>query len=394
LHPDPQGVLTGAHYLDGDQASAEGALAAGCRFFAGYPITPSTEIAEHIAERFPTVGGMFIQMEDELASMAAVLGASWGGKKSMTVTSGPGFSLMMENIGLGAMLETPCVVVNVQRGGPSTGLPTLPGQADMMQARWGSHGDYEIIALSPNSPQECFDLTIEAFNLSERYRVPVMLMMDECVGHMTEKVVIPPPEDIDLAPRRLYQGPKEEYRPYAPDEDLVPPMVKAGDGYKFHITGLTHDERGYPDMSWEVQEKCVRRLVDKIRKNRDQIAKVEAEALDGAEVVIVFYGITSRVAVPAIDKAREFGIRVGQVRLITAWPFPEEMIRELAGKVKAFVVPEINYGQIVLEVERCAAGRAAAVPVPHGGGWVHDPETIFRAIAKGAGLQTIAEAAK
>ncbi len=222
MKADPAGVLTGVHYLDGDKACAEGALAAGCRFFAGYPITPSTEVAERIAERFPMVGGIFIQMEDELASMAAVLGAAWSGKKAMTVTSGPGFSLMMETIGLGAMLETPCVVANVQRGGPSTGLPTLPGQADLMQARWGSHGDYEIIALSPNSPQECFDLTITAFNLSEQYRVPVMFMMDECVGHMTEKVIIPKPEEIEIYPRRFTKKKKTEYLPYAYGEDLVP----------------------------------------------------------------------------------------------------------------------------------------------------------------------------
>ena len=377
---DPKGVLTGTHYLDGDQACAEGAVAAGCRFFAGYPITPSTEVAECIAERFPRIGGMFIQMEDELGSIAAVLGGSWGGKKSMTVTSGPGFSLMMENIGLGAMTETPCVIANVQRAGPSTGLPTLPGQGDMIQARWGSHGDYEIIALSPNSPQECFELTIESFNLSEQYRVPVLLMMDECVGHMTEKVVIPSAEEIDLVPRRFYDGPKADYLPYLPDCDLVPPMAKAGDGYRFHITGLTHDERGYPDMTWQAQETNVRRLVDKIRKNADQLVRVETEALDGAEVVVVSYGITSRVAVPAIQKARDLGLRVGHLRLIIAWPFPEKLIRELAEKVNAFVVPEINYGQMVLEVERCAAGQAKTLLVPHGGGWVHDPEDIYQAI--------------
>jgi len=214
MKADPAGVLTGAHYLDGDKACAEGALAAGCRFLAGYPITPSTEVAERVSERIPFVGGFFIQMEDEIASMAAVLGAAWSGVKSMTVTSGPGFSLMMENIGLGAMLETPCVIVNVQRGGPSTGLPTLPGQADLMQARWGSHGDYEIIAVCPNSPQECFDLTITAFNLAEQYRVPVFVMMDECVGHMTEKVVIPDPDQIDVIPRKFTKKKPGEYLPF------------------------------------------------------------------------------------------------------------------------------------------------------------------------------------
>src|SRR5512137_22541 len=255
---DPKGVLTGAIFLDGDHACAEGAIAAGCRFVAGYPITPSTEVVERIAVRFPRVGdGVFIQMEDEIASSIAIQGAMWAGKKSMTVTSGPGFSLMMEHIGLAAMAEVPCVFVDVQRGGPSTGLPTLPGQADMMQARWGSHGDYEIIALCPNSPQEAFDLTIKAFNLSEQYRVPVMVMLDECVGHMMERVVIPPPDQIDIYPRRYTTAAIGEYQPYAPDEDLVPAMAKAGAGYRFHVTGLTHDERGYPDMSPPAQARLI-----------------------------------------------------------------------------------------------------------------------------------------
>jgi len=381
MKADPDGVLTGEHYLDGDKACAEGGLAAGCRFFAGYPITPSTEVAERVSERFPMVGGIFIQMEDELASMAAILGASWAGVKSMTVTSGPGFSLMMENIGLGAMLETPCVVVNVQRGGPSTGLPTLPGQADMMQARWGSHGDYEIIALSPNSPQECFDLTITAFNLSEKYRVPVMFMMDECVGHMTEKVVIPESDKIDIFPRRLTKKKPKEYLPYAYGKDLIPEMVKAGDGYYFHVTGLTHDERGYPDMSWETQEKCVRRLLEKINKHADDIYIVEEENIENAEIIVLSYGITSRVALRGIQLAQEDGIKnIGRIRLITVWPFPEKRIHYLASKVKAFVVPEMNYGQMVFEVERCAAGQCKTILVPHGGGTVHKPESIYKAI--------------
>jgi 2-oxoglutarate ferredoxin oxidoreductase subunit alpha len=380
LKADPAGVLVGAHYLDGDFACGEGAMAAGCRFVAGYPITPSTEVVERIARRFPTMGGTFIQMEDELASMAAVAGASWTGTKSMTVTSGPGFSLMMENIGLAAMMEVPCVVVNVQRGGPSTGLPTMVGQADMMQARWGSHGDYELIALSPQSPQEAFDLVIDAFNLSEVYRVPVMFMMDECVGHMTEKVVIPRAEEIEIVPRTLTSRKPGEFQPYAVDGELVPQFARAGDGYRFHTTGLTHDERGYPVMSADCQEKCVRRLVDKIRRPADRIVRFEEEGTEGADVVVVTYGITARVARMGIDLARKMGIGVGVIRLIVVWPFPEKRIRELAQKIKAFVVPEINYGQMVLEVERCAAGRAATVSVPHGGGGVHDPNTICEAI--------------
>ncbi len=376
----PAGVLTGTHYLDGDYACGEGAMAAGCRFVAGYPITPSTEVVERVSRRFPLMGGTFIQMEDELASMAAVVGASWTGTKSMTVTSGPGFSLMMENIGLAAMMETPCVVVNVQRGGPSTGLPTMVGQADMMQARWGSHGDYELIAFCPQSPQEAFDLTIDAFNSSELYRVPVLLMMDECVGHMTEKVVIPKAEEINVVPRRLSSEPPEEYLPYRVNGRDIPEFVRAGDGYRFHTTGLTHDERGYPVMSVECQETCVRRLVDKIRRNADAIVRFEEDGTEGADIVLVTYGITARVAQMAMEMARSQGAKVGMLRLIVAWPFPERRIHELAGKIKAFVVPEINYGQMVLEVQRCAEGQAPAILVPHGGGGVHDPERIVEAI--------------
>jgi 2-oxoglutarate ferredoxin oxidoreductase subunit alpha len=385
MKADPKGVLTGFHYLDGDHACCEGALAAGCRFAAGYPITPSSETVERFSARIPRVGGIFIQMEDELSSSIAILGASWAGVKSMTVTSGPGFSLMMEHIGLAAMLETPCVYVNVQRGGPSTGLPTLPGQADMMQVRWGSHGDYEIIALSPSSPQECFDMTIDAFNLSEQYRVPVFLMMDECVGHMTEKVVIPPADKIEITPRRYTKVSPGKYLPYKAGKDLVPPMVKAGEGYRFHVTGLTHDERGYPVMSAECQEVLVRRLVEKIRLNAHKIIRYEEENIVGAEVIVISYGITARVAQQAIELARKDGVKVGSLRLIVVWPFPEKRIRELTQKAKAFVVPEMNYGQIVFEVERCAAGRAATLLVPHGGGTTHRPEDIYKKIMEAAG---------
>jgi 2-oxoglutarate ferredoxin oxidoreductase subunit alpha len=381
---DPKGVLSGAHYLDGDYAIAEGALAAGCRFFAGYPITPSTETAERFAERIPEVGGVFIQMEDEIASITALIGASWGGQKAMTVTSGPGFSLMMENIGLAAMMETPLVIANVQRGGPSTGLPTLTGQGDMMQVRWGSHGDYKIIALSPDSPQECFDLTVQAFNLSETYRVPVFIMTDECVGHMHEKVVIPPADRIEVVERKFYDGPKDKYLPYKPDKDFVPFMVKAGEGYRFHTTGLTHDERGYPIINAECQDWNVRHINDKITKNAAKMVRVQEDRTQDAEIVIISYGITSRVATRAVRLARNEGLKVGVLRLVTVWPFPEKRVAELAKTVKAFVVPEINLGQIVLEVERVAAGRAPAIPVSHAGGWVHDPEYILKAIKEAA----------
>lgn len=380
MKTDPKGVLTGEHYLDGDHACTEGALAAGCRFFAGYPITPSTEVAERFVARIPMVGGIFIQMEDELGSMAAIVGASWGGKKSMTVTSGPGFSLMMENIGLAAMMETPCVIVNVQRGGPSTGLPTMVGQQDMMQARWGSHGDYQIIALSPASPQEAFDYTIKCFNLAEKYRVPVLFMMDECVGHMTEKVVIPKPDDIEVYPRRLTKLPPKKYLPYKTNGDLVPDMIVAGTGYKIHSTGLTHDERGYPVMSPVTQNQLVKRLCDKIKLNAENIIEIEEDQTEDAEVIVMAYGITSRVTLPAVFKARKKGIKVGYIKMITVWPFPEKRVRELAKKVKAFVMPEINLGQMVLEVERCAAGQAKTYHVSHAGGWVHDPEDIYKVI--------------
>ncbi len=367
-------------FINGDVACAEGAISAGCRFFAGYPITPATEIAERMSLRLPQLDGVYIQMEDEIASMNAVLGASWAGIKAMTATSGPGFSLMMENLGLGAMLETPCVLVNIQRAGPSTGLPTLVAQQDMMQARWGSHGEYEIIALSPSSPQEIFDLTIRAFNLSEQFRVPVLIMADEVVGHMSEKVVIPHIAPESLYQRRLPVVSPEEYKPYQPDADLVPPMAIAGQGYRFHTTGLTHDEMGYPETSAETQDKLVRRLVDKIRLNRKDIIEYRETQIEDADVVVCAYGITTRIARFAVNMAREEGIRAGLLQLITVWPFAEDRIRELSSQVKAFVVPEINYGQIVLEVERCAAGRAGVKLVPHMGGGVHSPETILQAI--------------
>jgi len=384
MYADPKGVLTGVHFLDGDHACCEGTLAAGARFAAGYPITPSTEVVERFAWRIPTVGGLFIQMEDELAASIAIQGAVWGGAKAFTVTSGPGFSLMMEHIGYAAMTETPCVFVNVQRGGPSTGLPTLPAQADMMQARWGSHGDYGIVALCPNSPQECFDLTVTAFNLAEEFRVPVMMMLDECVGHMTEKVVIPEADQIAVTPRRYTSKPPAEFRAFEPQSDLVPDMVRAGEGYRFHVTGLTHDERGYPSMNLETQDRMVRPLQDKLKPLANERAICDTAHLDDAEVVVVSYGITSRVAQRAMQMARDRGMRAGKFRIISAWPFPEQRIADLAGRVKAFVVPELNLGQMVHEVARAAAGKAAVIPVSHAGGSVHDPNVILNAIVEAA----------
>jgi 2-oxoglutarate ferredoxin oxidoreductase subunit alpha len=287
---------------------------------------------------------------------------------------------MMEHIGYAAMTETPCVFVDVQRGGPSTGLPTLPAQADMMQARWGSHGDYDIIALCPNSPQECFDLSIRAFNFAEEFRVPVMFMMDEVVGHMTEKVIIPAADHIEVTPRRHTRSLAGAYLPYATNGDLVPDMAHAGEGYRFHVTGLTHDERGYPNMTPQVQAQLINRLHNKIARAADRIALFEEEQTDNADVIVISYGITSRVAQRAIELARARGIKTGKFRLITAWPFPETQVRDLASRTKALVVPELNLGQMVREVERAAAGKCRVVSVPHPGGGVHRPDDILSAI--------------
>lgn len=369
-------VLTGKHFITGDVACAEGALAAGCRFFGGYPITPATEIAEHMAARLVEVGGTFIQMEDEIAAIASVLGASWAGVKSMTATSGPGFSLMMENIGLGLITETPCVLVNVQRTGPSTGLPTQGAQGDMMQARWGSHGDYEIIVLAPSSPQEIFYQTITAFNLSETYRLPVIIMTDEMVGHMSEKVVIPDSEHIEIVSRIVPKGRKDNFKPFEPGLNGVPPMPAAGDGYNVHITGLTHDEKGYPVMDVDTQASMMKRLTGKIRNNLEDIVQTEGYMLDDADIVLISYGVSSRTCLSAVDMARKLGIKAGLLRLITVWPFPESYIKELSDRVKGFVTVEINMGQIHREVERCIGGKNATYLVGHPGGTIIPPERV------------------
>ena len=373
-------VLTGTHYMTGDEACAEGALAAGCRFFGGYPITPATEVAEHMSERLPEVGGVFIQMEDEIAAIGSVLGASWGGVKSMTATSGPGFSLMMENLGLGVVTETPCVIVNVQRGGPSTGLPTQGAQGDMMQARWGSHGDYEIIALAPSSPQEIFYLTITAFNLSETFRLPVLIMTDEIVGHMSEKVTIPDEKDIVRLSRVAPKGRKDRFKPYQPAENGVAPMPAAGDGYNVHVTGLTHDERGYPVMTVDAQREMMNRITGKILNNLDEIRMSERFLLDDADYVIVSYGVSARTSTAAVEELRAMGIKAGLFRLITVWPFPGDDIRALAKKAKGFVTVEINLGQIHREVERHVAGQAPCLLAGHTGGTIIPPEDVIEKI--------------
>ena len=373
-------VLTGEHYMTGDEACAEGALAAGCLFFAGYPITPATEIAEHMAIRLPEVGGTYIQMEDEIAAMAAIVGGSCAGVKSMTATSGPGFSLMMENIGLAVCTETPCVVVNVQRAGPSTGLPTMGAQGDMMQARWGSHGHYNIIALSPSSAQELFHQTILAFNLSETYRTPVLIMADEVVGHMSERVMIPDAADIRLMSRPKPKGRKDRFKPFSPGENGVAPMADAGEGYHVHVTGLTHDEKGYPMMTVEAQASLMERIMNKFSQNLNAILRTESVWMDDAEIVVVSYGVSARTAYAAVEEARGHGIKAGLLKLVTVWPFPETLIRNLAGHVKGFVTVELNLGQIHLEVQRAAGSKAPAYLVGHAGGSLISPESVLDVI--------------
>ena len=373
-------VNTGEYFITGDVACAEGALAAGCRFFGGYPITPATEIAEHLSARLPGLGGTFIQMEDEIAALASVLGASWAGVKSMTATSGPGFSLMMENIGLGICTETPCVVVNVQRVGPSTGLPTQGAQGDMMQARWGSHGNYEIIVLSPSSPQEIFYQTITAFNMSETYRLPVLILTDEIVGHMSEKVIIPDAKHIKTVSRPRPKGRKDRFKLYEPGPNGVAPMPAAGEGYNIHVTGLTHDTKGYPVMTVDTQKEMMARLTGKIQNNLKDIIKTEAYRLDDAEIAIISYGISARTSLSAVEEARRQGIKAGLLRLITIWPFPEDQIRKLAERVKGFVTVEMNLGQMHLEVKRCAEGRVPAFLVGHPGGTIISPDTVVKVL--------------
>ncbi len=374
-------MKAGTHFLDGNTASAEGAIAAGCTFFAGYPITPASEILERIANRFPELHGSYLQMEDELASITAILGASWAGRKAMTATSGPGFSLMMESYGLGLMTETPCVIVNVMRGGPSTGLPTKVAQGDVNQTRWGTHGDVGVVVYVPSSPQEMFDMTIQAFNTAEKYRLPVVVLSDEMVAHMTEKVEIPEKDEIEIVDRKKPRDPPEEFLPFCPDEDLVPPMANAGEGYSVHVTGLTHDEEGHPSVDEETQNMLVTRLIDKIRKNADDILEYDEYKTEDAKKVIVAYGSVYRAAIEAVDMAREKGYKVGLLRPKTIWPFPEERIYDLAREgVDSFLVAEINFGQIVFEVERCTAGAAQTYLAPKMGGSIHTPEDILERI--------------
>ncbi|MBN2804822.1 MAG: 2-oxoacid:acceptor oxidoreductase subunit alpha [Deltaproteobacteria bacterium] len=369
-------VKTGVHFIDGNEACAEGAIAAGCRFVSGYPISPSTEVVEHLSRRFPEVGGMFIQMEDELSASICFQGAVWAGEKGMTVTSGPGFSLMMEHVGFAAMTETPSVFVNVQRAGPSTGFPTSPAQQDMMQARWGSHGDYEVIAIAPDSPQECFNLIITCFNLAEKYRCPVFFMMDESVGHMHGKVYIPDAKDIEVVDRKNTDRKPGEYLPYKIYGGDVPEMAKVGTGHKLHITGLTHNEKGYPEMTPQVQTSLVTRLKSKILDHAEEISMIEEKFMEDADVAVISYGISARVALNAVEKARAKGVKAGLVRLITIWPFNDKAIEDVAKRVNSIIVTEMNLGQIVHEVERVAAKSVPVYFEGNAGSVTIDPDYL------------------
>jgi 2-oxoglutarate/2-oxoacid ferredoxin oxidoreductase subunit alpha len=343
--------------LQGNEACAVGALAAGVRFFGGYPITPSSEIAEVMAQCLPLMGGRFIQMEDEIASIAAIVGASLAGAKAMTATSGPGFSLMQENIGFAAMAEIPCVIVNVQRAGPSTGLPTQPAQADVQQTRWGTHGDHSIIALAPSSVLECFTMTIECVNLSERYRTPAVLLSDEVVGHMRESVTLPAPGDYEVVYRSQLPSGATDYLPYGRSADgELAPLAAFGDEHRFHVTGLTHDQRGFPTMvKSEVDEK-IRGIFDKIEGRADELARYEEFMTEDADVLLFAYGSTARVAKSSVRDLRSRGIRAGLLRAKTIWPFSGARLRELADGLSLVVVPEMNLGQMSLEVERALCG--------------------------------------
>ena len=370
--------MSKAVLMQGNEAAVEGAIAAGMRVFAGYPITPSTEIAEQSALRLPQVGGHFIQMEDEISSIAAVLGASAAGVKAMTATSGPGFSLMQENLGYGAMAEIPCVIVDVQRAGPSTGLPTSPAQGDYMQARWGTHGDHPVIALSPSSVLETYTLIIRAFNLSEKYRTPVIFLMDEIVGHMREGVELPKPNTLRINQRKMsfHDGANKQCY-FVPEGKYVPAMKPFGRVERYNITGLAHDESGFPTNNTQVAGKLVSRLLAKIEDNADDIVRVEEYAMDDAETAVVCFGGTARAAMEAVLAAREAGKKVGLFRPITVWPFPEKQLKARLPQLKRILMVEHNHGQMLLEVQRTAGG---SVPVSFLGkvdGTVISPDEIL-----------------
>ncbi len=366
--------------LQGNEAVVEGALRAGCRFFAGYPITPATEIAEQLSVRLPQVDGTFIQMEDEIASLGAVIGASLAGVKSMTATSGPGFSLMQENLGFAIIAEVPCVVVNAMRGGPSTGLPTSPSQSDVMQARWGTHGDHPIIVLCPSTVRECFDLTIRAFNYSEKYRIPVILLIDEVVAHMREKIAISDEEDIEIVNRVRPAMPPEWYIPYEDTPRGVPAMADFGEGYRYHVTGLTHDTRGFPTSRPDEVDPFIRRLFRKVSQNFPDLQIGEQFHVDDADVAIIAYGCVARSAKRAVSDCREKGIKAGMLKLNTIWPFMRTDVEKVLRRAKVVIVPEMNMGQISREVKRVNKGEAKVFTINRVDGTIITPQEIMARI--------------
>jgi 2-oxoglutarate/2-oxoacid ferredoxin oxidoreductase subunit alpha len=372
--------------MQGNEACTLGALAAGLKFFAGYPITPSTEIAELCAEELPKIGGKFIQMEDEIGSIAACIGASLTGKKAMTATSGPGFSLMQECLGYASLTEVPIVIVDVQRMGPSTGMPTSPAQADFMQARWGTHGDHPVIVLAPGSVKECLELTFKAFDIAETWRLPVIVLMDEVIGHMREKVVLPDFHQLKPKRRPMPSNPAG-YKPYAADPDGgVPPMAPFGEGYRWHVTGLFHEESGRPTNKGEVADRLLRRLARKVEKAAPLIQDHFEESLEDAEVVVISYGCSAMSSLSAVRRARREGVKAGMLRLKTVWPFPDALVARAASRASRIVVPEMNLGQLVLEVERATRGIVSdgrALPVTRLGkvnGELFRPDEVHAAI--------------
>jgi 2-oxoglutarate ferredoxin oxidoreductase subunit alpha len=370
-------------FILGDMACVYGGLLAGCSFFGGYPITPASEVAEGMARRLPRVGGTYIQMEDEIASMAAVIGAAWGGAKSMTATSGPGFSLMMENYGFAAMTETPCVIVNVQRTGPSTGQPTLGAQGDMMQARWGTHGDFEAIAFAPSTVQECMDFTIEAFNLSEKYRNPALVMTDGEIGHLRERIIIPDEKDMKLIERVPATIDKKKYIPFSNSQTRknckIPDFPTFGTGYRTYVTGLTHNEKGFPATDKQPDhERLVKRITEKITDDADNLVSVDKLNLDDAEIAYVTYGASARPTESAMEMGRKNGIKVGMLRLKIVWPFPYKEIQKIAKQVDKIIVPEMNLGQIVHPVREYVNGNCDVVSAPKIGGEIHFPDEVYK----------------
>jgi Pyruvate:ferredoxin oxidoreductase and related 2-oxoacid:ferredoxin oxidoreductases, alpha subunit len=371
--------------MQGNEACTLGALAAGLQFYAGYPITPSTEIAELCAEELPKVGGRFIQMEDEIGSIAACIGASLAGKKAMTATSGPGFSLMQECLGYASLTEVPIVIVDVQRMGPSTGMPTSLAQGDLMQARWGTHGDHPVIVLTPGNVKECFELTFRAFDLSELYRVPVIVLMDETIGHMREKVVLPDPNTLK-AKRRAKPSSPAGYKPYEADPDGgVPLMAPFGEGYRWHVTGLFHDESGRPTNDGETASRLLRRLMRKVEKAAPEIEDHFEESIEGAEVLVVSFGSSAMSSLSAVRRARREGIKAGMLRLKSVWPFPDELLKKATLGAKKVIVPEMNLGQLALEVERAVGCDVDVMRLGKVNGELFRPEEIYAAICGDAG---------